>query len=224
MQKQMQTVKIQGAESRGGASLMLISAAILLVLLLSLQWLEQLAVWHALAIVAAGLGVFAGWAKLAQPKYFLQYDKAGVRYQHRHGSWLLPWHGFLYSGIPQYNQQGMAFIAFRLTDYDSFLQQLPPRLAVRIMTEQRPLYIAAVRQGCSDGQCASELLAEGDNFSTKRQQYNGIKAAFAWRMQRLNSQTGFDVFIPVSLAEHDAEQLCRQINQARLQLIQNTVT
>ena len=220
----MQTVKIQGADSRGGAYLMLISATVLVGLLVSLVWAERLAVWHALGIITAGLGVFAGWAKLAQPKYFLQYDSEGVRYQHRHGSWLLPWHSFLYSGIPQYNQQGMAFIAFRLTDYDGFLQQLPPRLAVRIMTEQRALYIAAVRQGCSDGQCASELLAEGDNFSTARQQYNGIKAAFAWRMQRLNRQTGFDVFIEISLPEAEAEQLCRQINQTRLQLIQNTVT
>jgi hypothetical protein len=220
----MQAVKIQAAASRGGASLMLASAAVLLVLLLALFWVEQLQFWHGLALIMAGLGVFAGWAKLAEPEFFLQYDAQGVCYQHRHGRWLLPWHSFLYSGIPQYNQHGLGYIGFKVTDYDSFLRQLPLRLAVRIMTEQRALYVEAVRRGCSSGQCASELLADNGQFCTANQQYSGIKAAFAHRMQQLSAQTGFDVFIPIDLDEQQSQQLCLQINQARLQLIQNTVT
>ncbi|MDP5192081.1 DUF2982 domain-containing protein [Rheinheimera baltica] len=51
-----------------------------------------------------------------------------------------------------------------------------------------------------------------------------MKAAFAHRMQRLSNATGFDVFIPVSFNETEAQQLCRQINQTRLQLTQNTAT
>jgi hypothetical protein len=220
----MQEVKIQGTASRGGARLMLGSAAALLALLVALLWVDQLQLWHGLALVMAGLGLFAGWAKLAEPEFFLQYDAQGVCYQHRHGRWLLPWHSFLYSGIPQYNQQGLAYIGFKVTDYDSFLQQLPLRLAVRIMTEQRALYIEAVRQGCKSGQCASELLAESGRFCTANQQYSGIKAAFAHRMQQLSAQTGFDLFVPIELDEQQSQQLCLQINQARLQLIQNTVT
>lgn len=220
----MQAVKIQGQASRGGAKLMLFSTLGLFVLLLSLMWVQQLGVMHAIAFVAALLGIFAGWAKLAEPQYFLQYDDKAIRYFHRNGSWSLPWHGFLYSGIPQYQQQRLGYIGFKVTDYDSFLAQLPLRLAVRLMTEQRALYIEAVRQSCSSGQCAGELLAENSHFRTAEQQYNGIKAAFAWRMQRLSAATGFDVFVPVNFDESDSEHLCRQINQARLQLIQNTVT
>lgn len=222
--EQMLPVKIQGAASRGGAGVLLLSAVTALLLMLSLLWVEQLQLWQGLGLVGAGLGMFAGWAKLAEPQYFLQYDSQGVQYLHRHGSWVLAWDGFLYSGVPQYNQQSMAYIGFKVTDYDSFLQQLPLRLAVRIMTEQRALYLEAVRQGCASGQCASELLVEGERFNTARQQYSGIKAAFAGRMQRLAAATGFELFVPVSLNEAEGRQLCQQINQARLQLIQNTVT
>lgn len=220
----MQLSQIQGGASRGGAALMLGSGAVLLLLLLSLLWVEQLSVLHALAFVVAALGLFAGWAKLSEPAYFLQYDEKGLRYFHRRGSWFLPWNSFLYSGVPQLEQKKLSYIAFKLTDYDGFLQGLPLRLAVRIMTEQRALYVEAIRQGCNSGQCASELLAEGENFSTAQQQYNGIKAAFAHRMQRLADATGFDIFVPVELSEADTLNLCKQINQARLQCIQNTAT
>lgn len=220
----MQLNQIQAGANRGGAALMLGSAVVLLLLLLSLLWVKQLNVLHALAFVMAALGLFAGWAKLSEPAYFLQYDDKGLRYMHRRGSWFLPWSSFLYSGVPQFEQKKLSYIAFKLTDYDSFLQSLPLRLAVRIMTEQRGLYVEATRQGCSSGQCASELLAEGENFSTARQQYNGIKAAFAHRMQRLAVTTGFDLFVPVELSEADALNLCKQINQTRLQCVQNTAT
>lgn len=220
----MQLNQIQGRTSRGGAVLISGSAAVLLLLLLSLLWTEHVNVVHALAFVMAALGIFAGWAKLSEPPYFLQYDETGLRYFHRRGSWFLPWSSFLYSGVPQLEQKKLGYIAFKLTDYDVFLQDLPLRLAVRIMTEQRALYVEAIRQGCNNGQCASELLAEGDKFSTANRQYNGIKAAFAYRMQRLADTLRFDIFVPVELSEADALKLCKQINHARLQCIQNTAT
>lgn len=220
----MQPVRIQGAASRGGAAVLLASLGLLLLLLISLFWVEQLVLWQALALVLVGLGIFAGWAKLAEPQFYLQYDMQGVRYLHRHGSWILPWHAFLYTGVPQYNGQALGYLGFKVTDYDSFLQQLPLRLAVRIMTEQRALYIEAVRQGCTSGQCATELLTEHGQFDTATQRYTGIKAAFASRMAQLTAQTGFGLFVPVSLTPEQTQQLCLQINQARLQLIQNTVT
>lgn len=220
----MQAIKIKAAASLGGAKLILASGAMALLLMVSLLWVNQLQLWQGLAFVAAGLGMFAGWAKLAEPAYFLQMDDLGVQYRHRNGNWTLPWQSFLYSGIPQYEQRALAYIGFKVTDYDSFLQHLPLRFAVRIMSEQRALYIEAVRQGCESGRCASELLVEGEHFNTSKQQYTGIKAAFAYRMQRLSAQTGFDLFVPVTMSETDTQQLCQQINQARLQLVQNTVT
>ena len=220
----MQQVQIRSSSSRGGARLLLASAAALLLLVLVNLLFAQTGWWFWVLCVVCLLGLFAGWAKLAEPEFFLQFDDSGVRYFHRLGSWHLPWHSFLFSGVPELNQQSMAYIAFKLTDYDALLQSLPRRLAVKLMTEQRAIYLEAVRQGCAQGQCASELLAEKDYFDTKTQRYTGIAAAFSWRMQRLLAATGFDLFIEVNLNEVEAQQLCRQINQYRLQLIRNTVT
>lgn len=220
----MQPIQLEGSSSRGGAALILCSSAVLILLMLSLLWTEQVKFLHALAFVMALLGMFAGWAKLSEPRYYLQLDSEGIRYFHRRGSWLLPWHCMLYSGVPQSGETSLSYVAFKLTDYDAFLQQLPLRLAVRIMTEQRALYLEAIRQGCSSGGCASELMVETDKFSTRNTDYNGIKAAFGNRMQRLADNMGFEVYVPVTLTQEAAEQLCREINQTRLQCIQNTAT
>lgn len=217
-------LQVQSAQSRGGAVLLLCSAGILLLLLLSVVWLETFAVWQGIVLVLSGLGIFAGWAKLAEPKYFLQTDRAGITYSHRLGYWQLSWQGFLYSGVAHNQQQALGYIGFKVTDMDAFLQQLPLRLAVRLMTEQRALYVEAIRQQCEHGRCVTDLLAETDAFITNKQRYNGIKAAFAYRMQHLARLTGFELLVPVSMTPQQAQQLCRQINQLRQQLIQNTVT
>ena len=220
----MQPIQLEGSNSRGGAVLMLSSSVVLLLLVLSLLLSEQLQWYQAVLFVITLLALFAGWAKLSEPRFFLQCDELGIRYLHRRGSWLLPWHSVLYCAVPQSNEQSLSFIAFKLRHYDVFLQQLPLRLAVRIMTEQRALYVEAVRQSCSSGTCASELLAEQEHFNTGRAQYNGIKAAFAHRMQRLAATIGFELYVPITLAEDEAKQVCRKINQLRLQYIEKGTT
>lgn len=217
-------VKVRSTVSRGGAVIVLTSTALLIALALGLFFLPHLELWYALLMLTAVMGIVIGWARLAEPVFFLQYDQEGVRYQHRHGSWLLPWSALLYSGVPNLNEQPMAYIGFRVMNYEPFLQTLPLRLAVRIMTEQRALYLEAVRQACVSGQCASELLNESADFRAGGAVYHGIKAAFGRRMQHLLQATGYDLLIPVQMSGEQAQQLCRHINQSRLQLIHNTVT
>jgi hypothetical protein len=215
---------VESPASKGGAKLLLISCASLLVIITILLWQQQFGLIAAFALIIAGLGLFAGWAKLAEPKYLLQLDTEGVRYFHRKGTWLLPWTSFLYSGVPEYNNNELAFIGFHVTNYDQFMQHLPLRLAVRIMSEQRILYLDAIRQGCASGQCGTETLSEVDKYATSQQVYKGIKAAFCWRMQHLAESNGYELFVPISLAKEDVVLLCRQINAARLQYLADTPT
>ncbi|MDX1677118.1 DUF2982 domain-containing protein [Arsukibacterium sp.] len=221
----MEPILVSQSSHQGGARLLLSGLGALLGLVLfTVLFAGQFNLLLALAYIGAGMAIFLGVAKLAEPKHFLRCDEYGVHYYHRYGSWSLPWSCFMYCAVPQLEQQDLSFIGFKVTDYDAVLQPLKLRLAVRLMTEQRPLFISAVKQGCTGGQCASELLAEKDVFATATQRYDGIKAMFAHRMQRLGLASGFDLFVPSSLSAEQTVALCRQINQARLQIIQNTAT
>lgn len=221
----MEPLLVSQASHQGGARLLLSGLGALLGLVLfTVLFAEQFNLWLALAYIASAMAVFLGFAKLAEPRHFLRCDELGVHYLHRYGSWLLPWDSFSYCAVPQLEHQDLSFIGFKVTDYDAVLQPLRLRLAVRLMTEQRPLFMSAIKQGCATGQCVTELLAEKDTFNTTNYCYNGIKAVFGQRMRRLDQASGFELFVSSSLSAEQTQALCQQINQRRLQMIQNTAT
>ena len=213
----MNKLTFAGSASSGGARLLLASLLVLLLLVFYTVVFADTFSWLlAIAYLGSFMAAFIGWAKLAEPRFSLVCDDEGVHYHHRTGSWLLPWHAFSYSAVPSVAGADLAFIGFKVTNYDIILQQIPLRLAVRIMTEQRPLYFEAIKQGCATGQCATELLSEKDRFVTSLHQYHGVKAIFAQRMQKLNELCGFELLVPINTNTADAHNWCQQINRLRL--------
>jgi hypothetical protein len=213
----MTKLVFSGSASRGGSYLMLVSGALLLLLVAFTVLLAETFSWLlAICYIGSFMGLFIGWAKLAEPKYSLVCDADGVHYMHRLGSWLLPWDAFAFSAVPSIDGQELAFIGFKVTHYDVILKQIPLRLAVKIMTEQRPLYYEVIKQSCASGQCASELLSEKDYFKTAHEQYNGIKAVFAQRMQKFGQACGFELLVPVNIDVTTARDWSQQINKLRL--------
>lgn len=206
-----------GSASRGGAKTLLTSAALLVILLgYTVFFAENVSAWLAILYVGSLMGGFIGWAKLAEPRYSLECDEQGVHYHHRSGRWLLPWHAFNYCAVPSIDGNELAFIGFKVTHYDAILSSIPARLAVRIMTEQRPVYFEAIKQGCTTGECASALLAEKDYFKTAQYEYHGIRAIFARRMQLMGTVSGFELLVPINTSATEAATWCQQINKLRL--------
>lgn len=213
----MDKLTFSGSASSGGARLLIGSlSGFLLLILYTVLFAETFSWLLAIAYICCFMGSFIGWAKLAEPRYSLVCDEFGVHYHHRTGSWRLPWQAFSYSAVPNLGGEALAFIGFKVTDYDVILQNIPLRLAVRIMTEQRPLYFEAIKQSCKSGQCATDLLSEKDSFNTGQQHYDGVKAIFAQRMHQFGSACGFELFVPVNADSVTAQQWCQQINRLRL--------
>jgi hypothetical protein len=217
----MSALAFSGSASSGGAKLLIASTAMLLLLLLyTILLADNITAVMAIGYLACLLGIFLGWSKLAEPKYSLLCDAEGVRYQHRCGSWFLPWSAFSYCAMVNIDGRTLTYIGFKVTDMDALLQQIPVRLAVKIINEQRPLYFEAIRQSCRNGQCATELLREKDQFKTSKAVYDGVKAAFAQRMLRLSEATGLDLMVPVNVSLEQAESWCKAINKHRLVQLQ----
>lgn len=213
MQKQY---KASGNE--GGAKTLLYSASAFIGLLLfSVFFMNELSLVLAIAFISAGIGIYAGFAKLAEPLHGIECDAVGVHYHHKKGSWLLPWHAFSHCS-PQPNLDvEVNYIAFKVTNIHAFLEPLPLRLAIKLMMEQRALWFVILKEKCPAGECATEWMAEKDRFNTPHKQYNGVKAMFANRMKKLGLFCGYELFIPVNCIDVAADEFCQEVNRMRLQ-------
>lgn len=211
--------------AKGGMPLLLASAVMLLLLILLFSLVPELTSSQGwvLLFLLLGAGLFLGYAKTTEPFYAVELCPQGVKYHHRRGSWLLPWQAFLYASVAELTGKGeAAYVGFKVTDYDSFLAQLPPRLAVKLLMEQRHLLLAALASDCPDGTCASTMLTQHTEFSTAKARYYGVQAMFAGRMQHLAVLLGAELFIPTTVLPLEAAEFCRTVNQSRLIYLKKT--
>lgn len=222
----MDKLQYRAATAKGGVKTLLGSALALLLWLLLLLLIPTMlhnTAW-VLLLICCLLGLFAGYAKLTEPLYVVELDQQGFSYLHHKGRWFIPWQGFAFTSVAELAGEELAYIGVKLQDYDPFLQQLQPRLAVNLMVEQRHLLIAALGRNCPTGTCPSDLLIEVGEFRTASCSYRGAIAMFGRRMELLRQLTGFDLFIPITSIGAEPADFCRKVNQIRLQCLNNTVT
>ena len=218
----MTSRQFYAASAKGGATLFLTAAAMLLagILLLAiradLMAAQGWVLWFLLTLVAAYVGVM----KLRAPVLLAETTAEGLRYFHPRGSWLIPWSAL--GQVQQVTLQGreMAWIGVRVLDYDHILTTIPLRLAVRLLIEQRGLLIAAAGSGCPDGRCASDYLTDVTAYRSKTRLYKGVQAMFAQRMVHLRQFVQADLLIPADLANCSVSEFCLFINRQRLNFTQ----
>lgn len=198
----------------------MMSAAIALLLLILLyQLMPEIAptqVWLLLMLLLV-VALYVGGRKLSAPVVCLEASAEGLRYIHSVGSYLLPWQNISRIGIATLDGRDSGYIGIRLHSYDQFLQQLPLRLAVRLLVEQRDLLLIGMRHACPTGQCPSEMLVETGDFLGKQQAFRGVQAMFAHRMTHLRSAWDYDLFVPADFLDWQPTQICLYLNQKRLQ-------
>lgn len=208
--------------AKGGAALLLSSAVMMigvLVLWLVFPSLTSQTGW----ILIWLLGIYAswlGWIKLSEPFHVLQLTAQGVQFFHRRGSWWLDWNNIdLVTPATSARGQDFVYVGFRVRNYQPFIELLPLRLAVHLLTEQRNLLLQAAG-GCQQGQCAADYLLMIGPCEHQNVHYKGVQAMFVARMRNLRQWLGADVFIANTSLPCSAVEFCQQLNRYRL-LYQN---
>lgn len=208
--------------AKGGAALLLSSVSMIIAILLA--WLiapdlTSQTGWILLWL----LGIYAcwlAWVKLSEPFHVLQLTAQGVTFFHRRGSWQLDWQNVELVTLATSGQgQEFAYVGFRIRHYQPFIQRLPLRLAVHLLTEQRHLLLQAA-SGCQQGQCAADYLLMVGPCEHQNVNYKGVQAMFVERMRNLRQWLAADVFIANSSLPCSAIEFCQQLNRYRL-LYQN---
>lgn len=151
-----------------------------------------------------------GLAKYLQPQYSLCLNPKGIRYQHRYGQWQINWPQIqrisLINETYGLTSIQLPYIGIRLIDLSTLAGHISPRLANRLIHEQRPLLALAIKM--------NYLTVEQStlNFSPyvlpSGERLKGPLAAFLHHSTALHKALGYHLFLPETAMDRELNEFC----------------
>ncbi|AXT31497.1 DUF2982 domain-containing protein [Pseudoalteromonas tunicata] len=221
LKEQMRLV-IQASSNKHGVETFLVSSLALLILMLAIKLKPGTILIAEIMLISACLvGMLIGYFKMTEPRFSLVFYQDQLEFHHKYGCWELTRENLAVAGIPSIGDEllnkPLNCVGLKVKDYDSFLQQLAPRLAARILIEQRHLLRESLREKYQQIQDVESFLVENTDFcSQKGQVYSGLIAMFANRMINLRQLIGYDLLIPLNMLDRNADQFVYLIHRWQL--------
>ncbi|MCG3862898.1 MULTISPECIES: DUF2982 domain-containing protein [unclassified Photobacterium] len=137
---------------------------------------------------------------ICDSKYLFTLTFMHCQYHSRYGGWSTPWYNISQLGKAEINhhgwQQPLPWIGIKLNNYDDFIQNISPRLAARMIIEQRILLVMAIKNSNVENHTIEDVLFDDEPYQTPNGNiFKGLRAMLAHRMEYNRKFLGFDFFI-----------------------------
>lgn len=137
---------------------------------------------------------------ICDSKYLFTLTFMHCQYHSRYGGWSTPWYNISQLGKAEISHQGwqqpLPWIGIKLNDYDDFIKNISPRLAARMIIEQRILLVMAIKNSDVENHTIEDVLFDDEPFQTPNGNiFKGLRAMLAHRMEYNRKFLGFDFFI-----------------------------
>ncbi|MCJ8296095.1 MAG: DUF2982 domain-containing protein [Colwellia sp.] len=216
MTSKLPVIKIK-AQSNHHAIFLMLTALILFIttLVFSLSYWRQFQLVLTFIYLSELVIFITGLAKYLQPKYSLSLSPSGIKYQHSSGHWQIDWQQIqsisLINETLGFEQVQLPFIGIRLIQLSILAKQISPRLANRLIHEQRPLLALAIKLKyltLEQSQLSFEAfeLPSGESI-------NGPLAAFLHHSTVLHKAFGYHLFIPETAMDRELNEFCNLLKQ-----------
>ncbi|MBB1385113.1 DUF2982 domain-containing protein [Pseudoalteromonas sp. SG45-5] len=212
-------IKYRAQGTRNGIEILIVGAVgLAFIMAFNLLRPGEISILEIFLVSVCLVAIFVGFLKTQEPFYSLVLDEATLVYNHKYGSWRLPHANFHHSGIPKVKDSfeyiELNAVGVKVNDIDEFLADIAPRIAGKLLIEQRYLFMQAVQKHCKNGNCPSEWLIEDTQYkSQKGICYNGLIAMFANRAKFLQLLTGYDLLLPASVLDRDVWDFSANLNK-----------
>ncbi|MBB1341805.1 DUF2982 domain-containing protein [Pseudoalteromonas sp. SR44-5] len=222
MVKRKNTVlKLRAQGARNGIEILTVGAVgLIFIMLFNLLRPDEISIFETFLVSLCLAAIFVGFLKTQEPYYSLVITEQELTYQHKYGYWSLKQENLNRSGIPKVEQEleplELNAVGIKLNDTDEFLLQLAPRIAGKLLIEQRHLFMQVIQKHCKNGNCPSEWLVEDNHYtSVNGRSFNGLIAMFANRMRHLRQLTGYDLLLPASVLDRSIWDFSHSLNAWR---------
>ena len=209
---------IASANQKHRALLLWLGALILLGSVLAGQlWLVVIKTQLMLVSVSGIVLMTIGLSRYLEPANSLSVESESLRYFHRYGQWSVSWHTVQRIFVPSFHyqleRQDIPFIGIKLNQIEQIANQVFPRLASRLLHEQRAILVLAVQQG--DITMEQAQLNFSPFKMTQGYELTGPIAAWMHQMHALHQAYGAHLFIPLNCIEQSSDELIKLLEQYR---------
>lgn len=212
-------LKYRAYGAKNGMEILLVgSIGLIFIMLFNLLRPGEISIIEIFLVSLCIAAILIGFLKTQEPFYSIILTEQQLIYQHKYGFWSLHQANLHHCGIPKV-ENGVDYlelnaIGIKLNDVDTFLSALAPRIAGKLLIEQRHFFMQVVQKNCKNGHCPSEWLVEDNKYRSKKGiDYNGLIAMFANRAKHLQLLTGYDLLLPASVIESDIWEFSAKLNK-----------
>lgn len=214
-----QSIKYRAKGAKNGIEILLVGGVGLLFIMIVNQLRPgNISVVEIFLVSVCFAAVLVGFLKTQEPFYSIIITPYQLSYQHKYGVWHLSCDNFHHSGIPTvdngFEHLELNAVGIKINNIDAFLDSLAPRIAGKLLIEQRHLFMQVVQKNCKNGNCPSEWLIEESQYSSQNGiSYTGLIAMFANRAKHLQLLTGYDLLLPASVIAGDIWEFSASLNK-----------
>ncbi|MEO9509425.1 MAG: DUF2982 domain-containing protein [Nonlabens ulvanivorans] len=169
-----------------------------------------------LLFLTCGIVLLTGILKYSEPETSYQLTRQELCFYHRNGHWQLEWEKIVRFGQPSANtifeRINLPYIGIKLKDLAFIADNISPRLANKLIHEQRELLILAARN--NEIKLESGLISF-EPFTLHNKVYKGPIAAWLFRTEQLNQVYGYHLFLADSSFDRELDEFLKLLKQCK---------
>lgn len=207
----MKTRYIKPLTAKPRSIMLLFSLSALIALGLLVFWFPQInSAAVALLLLAAVTLLIIGIKQAQDPEVSFTLTFMHLQFHSPYGGWLARWRNIAEIGPATVAYQGwhqpIPWVGVRLKEYDEFLESICPRIASKILMEQRALLIMAYRRAEHPPHHIEDMLFDDRHYITRSgHTLKGLLAMLANRMRYNRELLGYDFFISEDLLDRPTD-------------------
>ena len=211
-------INIKAKANHHAVFLMLLAVVIFIITLIVSQhyWRNYRLILVFIYLLALVI-MFTGLLKRSEPRVSFQLTPQRIQYHHRHGNWTLNWQQIqninTIKEVAGLTTVALPYVGIRLKSVDALAEQISPRLANRLIHEQRPLLSFSVMQHLLS---LEETQLNFNPFTLASGKIiKGPLAAFLHHCQILHKGLGYHLYIPESSTDREIDAFCQLLKQCQ---------
>jgi len=219
------TIYVKAKARHNGVFLIIVACALaLFTLLLSQFFWQQYQLVLIFIYLISLVTLITGIAKKSEPRFSFKLTPEYIKFFHRAGHWQLNWQQIkrlaLIKETSGLEQIQLPYIGINLVNIEDLVTQITPRLANRLIHEQKPLMSLAVMQGLLTLK-QTQLNFEPFTLSSGKV-IKGPMAGFLYHCVTLHNAYGYHLFISEGSTDRELDQFCALLKNCMLKANEQT--